>query len=305
MKHALAPSVAALLLVAGSAYSDNHDRLEAIVAPGVEVKKLGGGMKFTEGPVWIPSEKKVVFSDIPNSVLMQWSEAGGLEEFREVEQSNGNILDLEGNILSCQHGGRNVIRIGKDGEVTVLAETYQGKKFNSPNDLAIRSGGAIRFTDPSYGLRGRPAGVEGKWVYKLDPKSGDVTVVYKGFDMPNGIAFSPDEERVYIADSGKVAKIRAFEVVEKDMLGEPVWEIDQGCDGLCVDTEGNLYTTSGGGIHVYDKNGKKLGLIKTPENPANVCFGGADYDTLYITARTGLYSVVTKMKGAKPKAAKW
>ncbi|MGC6566459.1 MAG: SMP-30/gluconolactonase/LRE family protein, partial [Akkermansiaceae bacterium] len=134
---------------------------------------------------------------------------------------------------------------------------------------------------------------------------GKVSVLYKGHDMPNGIAFSPDEKRVYIADTGKVGKIRAFDVTEKGMLGEPVFEIDIRCDGMCIDTEGNIYTTSRGGIHVFDKSGKKLGVIDTPEHPANVCFGGEQYDTLFITARTGLYSVVTKAKGAKPKSAKW
>ncbi|MGC6459385.1 MAG: SMP-30/gluconolactonase/LRE family protein, partial [Akkermansiaceae bacterium] len=164
--------------------------------------------------------------------------------------------------------------------------------------------GEIWFTDPSYGLRGKPGEIDGKWVYRLTP-DGKVSVLYKGHDMPNGIAFSPDEKRVYIADTGKVGKIRAFDVTEKGMLGEPVFEIDIRCDGMCIDTEGNIYTTSRGGIHVFDKSGKKLGVIETPEHPANVCFGGEQYDTLFITARTGLYSVVTKAKGAKPEGVKW
>ena len=123
--------------------------------------------------------------------------------------------------------------------------------------------------------------------------------------MPNGIAFSPGEKRVYIADTGKVGKIRAFAVVEQGMLGEPLFEIDIRCDGMCIDTNGNLYATAGGGIHVFDKGGSKIGVIATPENPANVCFGGEKYDTLFITARTGFYSVKTLAKGAKPKGAQW
>ncbi len=277
--------------------------LAGIVSPDAEVRKLGGGMRFTEGPVWIPARKMVVFSDIPNSVLMQWTEDGGLKEYRKVKQSNGNILDLEGNLLTCQHAGRNVIRTDAGGKVTVLCDNIQGKKLNSPNDLALRGNGEIWFTDPSYGLRGKPGELPGRWVWRIGPQGTDV--VYKGHDMPNGIVFSPEEDRVYIADTGKVGKIRVFKVVESGMLGDPLFEIDIRCDGMCVDTKGNIYTTSRGGIHVFDRNGKKIGVIETPEHPANVCFGGENYDTLFITARTSLYSVKTLAQGAKPKGVKW
>ena len=245
----------------------------------------------------------VVFSDIPNSVLMQWTRGGGLKEYRKVQQSNGNILDLEGNLLTCQHAGRNVIRANPEGKVTVLADNFGGKKLNSPNDLAILSNGQIWFTDPSYGLRGKPGEIGGKWVWRIG-KTG-IDVLYKDHDMPNGIAFSPDEKRAYIADTGKVGKIRAFDVVEEGMLGAPLFEIDIRCDGMCIDTKGNIYTTSRGGIHVFDKDGRKIGVIETPEHPANVCFGGDNYDTLFITARTSLYSVKTLARGAKPRGAKW
>lgn len=293
-----------ILATALPALADHHE-LAKIVSPDAKVEKLGGDMKFTEGPVWIPSKKMVVFSDIPNSVQMQWTKDGGLKKYRDIEQSNGNILDLEGNLLSCQHAGRNIISTDAKGVITVLADKFDGKKFNSPNDLAIRGDGSIWFTDPSYGLRGKPGEIDGKWVYRLDPKSGKVTVLYKGHDMPNGIAFSPDEKRVYIADTGKVGKIRAFNVVESGPLGDPLFEIDIRCDGMCIDTNGNIYTTSGGGIHVFTGDGKKIGVIETPEHPANVCFGGENYDTLFITARKSLYSVKTLAKGAKPKGAKW
>jgi gluconolactonase len=261
-----------------------------------EVKQLGTGMAFTEGSVWIPSEKRLVFSDIPNSRQMEWTHAGGVKEWRKVEASNGNLLDLDGRLMSCQHGGRNVVRTEKDGSITVLADKFEGKKFNSPNDLAIKSDGTIWFTDPSYGLKGREAEIDGKWVYRLT-KDGKVTVVCKTFDMPNGIAFSPDEKRVYIADTGKVGKIRAYDVVDEGLVGEPLFIIDIRCDGMCVDTEGRIYTTSTGGIHVFDKDGNKLGLIETPEHPANVCFGGEGFDTLFITARKSLYSAKIKAKG--------
>ena len=173
----------------------------SLVAKGAKVEKLAGGMKFTEGPVWLPEQKKVVFSDIPNSKLMQWSEKGGLSEFRKSEQANGNILDLQGRIISCQHKGRNIIRIEKNGSTTVLADKFGGKRFNSPNDVAVRSDGTLWFTDPPWGLSG-PHEIPGHWVFKLDPKVGKVTVVYKKLAMPNGIVFSPDGSRLYVADTG-------------------------------------------------------------------------------------------------------
>ncbi len=271
--------------------------LSDILPDGAKVEKLGGGMKFTEGPVWFPSPgNRLVFSDIPNSRQMEWSDKNGLKEWRKVEQSNGNLLDLKGQLLSCQHAGRNVISTAGDGSIKVLADRFDGMRFNSPNDLAIRSDGTIWFTDPSYGLRGRKAEIDGKWVYRLKP-DGKVSVVCKTFDMPNGIAFSPGGKRVYIADTGKVGKIRAYRVIEKGLLGDPEFIIDIRCDGMCIDTKGRVYTTSAGGIHVFDGTGKKLGVIATPEHPANVCFGGKDFDTLFITARTSLYSVRTRARG--------
>jgi len=285
---------------------DAAPKLDHIVAAEAKVTKLGSDMKFTEGPVWIPKEKRLVWSDIPNSRQMQWTAKDGVSEWRKVEASNGNLLDLDGNLLSCQHAGRNLIRTTPDGKISVLADAFEGKKFNSPNDLAIHSDGSIWFTDPTYGLGGKPGEIGSQNVYRLDPKTKAVSVVRSDFDMPNGIAFSPDEQRLYISDTGKPGKIRAFAVPAAGQpLDKELFQIDIRCDGLCIDVEGNLYTTGGGGIHVFDKDGKKLGLIPVEEHPANVCFGGDDYKTLYITARTSLYSVPVKIKGAKPAGAKW
>ncbi len=285
----------------------------SVVAEGAKVRKLAGGMKFTEGPVWLPKEGKLVFSDIPNSKLMQWSEADGLSAYRDSEQANGNILDLQGRIISCQHAGRNVIRIEPDGSTTVLAARYDGKRFNSPNDVAIRSDGTLWFTDPPWGLQG-PHEIPGHWVYKLDPESGDVDVVLKSLAMPNGIVFSPDETRVYIADTGGNTRhpdpayhklppsIQCFEVGDGGKLGKKLFQINAGSDGMAVDVKGNLYTTWRGKVYVYDADGKEIEAIEVPEGPANVCFGGDDFKTLFITARTSLYSVPVKYPGARPKA---
>lgn len=288
-----------ILLAASCTFLTANQQPEGIVAADAKVKQLATGMKFTEGPVWLPEKNIVVFSDIPNSMLMQWSEKDGLKPHRKSEQANGNIVDSKGRLLSCQHAGRNVVSMGKDGKLTTLAAKHDGKRFNSPNDLAQHSDDSIWFTDPSYGLRGKPGEYDGKWVFRLDWKTSKVTVIYKNFDMPNGIAFSPDFRTVYISDTGKDGVIRAFSVHGEAIDQKPLFEIPIRCDGMCIDTEGNIYTTSKGGVHVFDKAGKKLGVIATPEHPANVCFGGKDFDTLFITARKSLYSVKTLKKGMR------
>ncbi|MEM7395314.1 MAG: SMP-30/gluconolactonase/LRE family protein, partial [Verrucomicrobiota bacterium] len=269
---------------------------QSLVEPGAEVKKLAGGMKFTEGPVWLPKKKKLVFSDIPNSKLMQWSERDGLSLFRESEQANGNILDLEGRIISCQHGARNVIRTEEDGSITVLASHFEDKRFNSPNDVAVRSDGTLWFTDPPWGLR-EPHEIPGHWVYKLDPATKKITVLTKELAMPNGIVFSPDEKRLYVADTGGNKRhpdrsyhrhpdtITCYDIDEDGSFGEIQYQIDEGSDGMAVDIKGNLYTTHGDSVNVFDPKGKLIERIKVPERPANCCFGGDDYKTLFITAR--------------------
>ena len=289
-----------ILILAGTGLSVFANDVPAgIIAADAKVEQLATGMKFTEGPVWLPEKNTVVFSDIPNSMLMQWSEKDGLKPYRKSENSNGNILDKNGRLLTCQHSGRNIVAEDKDGKITVLVEKHDGGKFNSPNDLAEHKDGSIWFTDPSYGLKNNPGDYNGKWVFRLDVATGKTSVIYKDFDMPNGIAFSPDFGTVYIADTGNVGVMRAFAVKGESIEQKPLFEIPIRCDGMCIDTDGNIYTTSKGGIHVFDKTGKKLGVIATPEDPANVCFGGEDFDTLFITARNSLYSVKTLKKGMR------
>lgn len=289
---------------------------DSVVREGATVQQLASGMAFTEGPVWIPRENKLIFSDIPNSKLMQWSEAEGLSVFRPSEQANGNILDLEGRLISCQHAARNLVRTESDGSLTVLAAEYDGGRFNSPNDVAVRSDGTLWFTDPAWGLMG-PHEIQGHWVFKLDPKTGHVQPVIKDLPMPNGIVFSPDETRLYVADTGghpkhpdpayhqRPASITCYDVSPEGQLGAKRFTIPQGSDGMTVDVHGNLYTTHGNAVHVFSADGKRLEEIEVPEGPANVCFGGEDYKTLFITARTSLYRVPLKHAGAKPKGAKW
>jgi gluconolactonase len=293
----------------GSSHADPAEN--PILAPGAKVTKLAGGMKFTEGPVWLPKEKKLVFSDIPNSKLMQWSAGSGLGVLRPSEQANGNILDQQGRIISCQHAGRNLVRIEADGTAKVIADKFEGKRFNSPNDAAMKSDGSIWFTDPPWGLTG-PHEVPGHWVYKIAPGGVRVEAVIKDLAMPNGIVFSPDEKRLYVADTGGnkrhpdpkfhaiPASIRCYVVKPDGTLGDILFRINSGSDGMKVDSKGNLYTTHGGHVVVYDPEGKELGKIAVPEGPANLCFGGDDLSTLFITARTSLYSVKVRIPGAKP-----
>lgn len=293
-------------------FSSVVNAAESLVAPGAKVEKIAGGMKFTEGPVWLPKDQKLVFSDIPNSKLMQWSESEGLALFRESQQANGNIIDSSGRIISCQHGARNVIRIDEDGRETVLVDRYDGKRLNSPNDAALRSDGTLWFTDPAWGLVGDHE-IQGHWVYKLDLDTSKIMPVIEDLAMPNGIVFSPDESRLYVADTGGHPRhpkqefhdlppvIRCYEVNSQGELGAMLFKIDAGSDGMTVDADGNLYTTHDGKVIVYSKDGMELEQIEVPEGPANVCFGGPDYKTLFITARTSLYRLQMRKGGVIPK----
>lgn len=281
-----------------------------------KIEKLATGMGFTEGPVWLPAENFLVFSDIPNSKLMKWSAETGLSVYRECEQANGNILDLEGRLISCQHAARNVVRWDSEGKAEVLIDRFESMRFNSPNDVAVRSDGTLWFTDPPWGLRDQPE-LPGHWVFKLDPAKGVVEVVLRDLAMPNGINFSPDETRLYVADTGgnrrhpdpafhqTPAGIHCYEITNDGTLGKKLFSIPHGSDGMAVDIAGNLYTTDRDLVLVYDADGKKVDEIRVPENPANVTFGGEDYRTLFITARTSLYSIRTKNSGAKPPGAGW
>ncbi len=304
-----------LWLASFSTITNAQSDKESLVVAGEKVTKLAGDMKFTEGPAWIPSKKTLIFSDIPNSKLMQWNATDGLSVFRASEQANGNILDLEGRLISCQHAARNLVRTEADGKITVLADKFDGKRFNSPNDVAVRSDGTLWFTDPPWGLTG-PGELPGHWVFKLDPMTGKVEPVVKDLAMPNGINFSPDESRLYIADTGgnsrhpnpefhkKPAGIHCYEVSKDGQLGKQLFQIEHGSDGMAVDVKGNLYTTHGK-VSIHNADGKLLETIEVPEGPANVTFGGDDMQTLFITARTSLYSVRMKNAGAKPVGAKW
>jgi len=278
------------------------DEFARCVDPAAEVRKLAGGMGFTEGPVWVPRDGGyLVFSDIPGDELKRWCEKDGLAVFRKPSRNaNGNILDRKGRLLTCEHSGRRVSILDDDGTLRTLVDRYDGKRFNSPNDMAVAADGAIYFTDPDYGLRGAPRELDGNWVFRFDPGTKDLRVLAKDFDKPNGLAFSPDGKRLYIADSGEPRHIRVFDVLEDGGIANSrvFCEIDQGVpDGIRCDVDGRLWSSAGDGVRIHNPDGKLLGTIPVPEPPANLCFGGADGKTLFITARTSLYAIDVRVAG--------
>jgi len=273
-----------------------------LVPKDARIEKLAGDFKFTEGPIWHP-DGYLLFSDIPANQIKKWIPSGGVATFREPSgNSNGLTLDRQRRLIACEHSNRRVSRTEADGKVTVLAERYEGKRLNSPNDVVVRSDGAIYFTDPPYGIRPEEAELGFNGVYRLS-SDGKLTLLIKDFDRPNGLAFSPDEKRLYIDDSQR-QHIRVFDVAPDGSLtngrlfADMKSDGDGVPDGMKVDARGNVYCTGAGGVWVFDPKGAHLGTIQPPEVPANCGWGGHDGQTLYITARTGLYRVHLKVAGA-------
>lgn len=280
------------------------------VAADAKLTKLAGDLQFTEGPVWIKATNTLILSDIPADELKQWTETGGIATYRKPSHNaNGNIIDRHGRLFTCEHSGRRVAVQEKSGAVKTLVDSFEGKKFNSPNDVVVKSDGTVWFTDPEYGLKndpqakGKKLGKEqdGNYVYRHDPKTGKTTAVVKDFVQPNGLAFSPDEKKLYIADSGTPKHIRAFDVQADGSLkgGDVFCKIDVGGpDGIRVDKDGRVWSSAGDGVQIFAKDGSLIGKILVPEAPANLCFGGTDGKTLFITARKSLYSIKVGVTGA-------
>lgn len=287
-----------LILMEGTALADYN------------VEKIGDGYKFTEGPLWSASNT-LLFNDIPANTIYELSpavDASGDQVwtkavFREPSgNSNGLTLDDSGRLIACEHSNRRVTRTEKDGSVTVLADKYQGKPLNSPNDVVVKSDGSIYFTDPTYGGHKNELGFQG--VYRIS-RDGKLDLLVGDFVQPNGLCFSPDERRLYVADSSDLRHIRVFGVKPDGTLsaGSVFARItsEKGVpDGMKVDVEGKLYVAGPGGVWIFDPSGKHLETIPVPETPANLAWGDIDGKTLYITARTGVYRVSTKSGGRLP-----
>ena len=281
---------------------------KSIVARDAKLERLATDMKFTEGPVWVNrGAGYLIFSDIPANELKMFTVTDVvtlLKKYRNPSgNANGNTVDGQGRLITCEHSGRRVSILETDGSLHTLVDRHDGKKFNSPNDAVVKSDGTVWFTDPPYGLpQGEKKEQEGNYVFRFDPTSKMSMIVVKDFDMPNGLCFSPDEKKLYIADSGKPHHIRVFDVQKDGTLtgGGVFCQIDKGVpDGIRCDKEGRVYSSAGDGVHIFAADGKLIGKILVPESPANLCFGGKNGKTLFITARTSLYSIPLLVKGAK------
>jgi gluconolactonase len=283
------------LIVATAAGVCNAQKGDVVTA-GAEAKKLAGDFQFTEGPA-ADAKGDVYFSDIPNNRILKWSaEDGKLSTFLENSGgANGLYFDKDGNLLACQGGQRRLVSISPKGEVTVLADKYEGKKFNSLNDLWIDPKGGVYFSDPRYGNR---EGMEqdGEHVYYLTPDRKKVIRVISDMVRPNGVIGTPNGRRLYVADHG-AGKTYVYRVNDDGTLSNKQLFAPEGADGMTIDSQGNVYLT-GKAVAVYNRQGEKIQEIQVPEGPSNVTFGGKDDKTLFITARTSLYAVAMEVKGA-------
>jgi gluconolactonase len=296
-------------------------RFAKYIVGNAAVERLFTGTRWAEGPVWFGDGRYLLFSDIPNNRMLRWLEdTGEVSVFRSPSNySNGNFRDREGRLLTCEHDSRRLTRTEHDGTVTVLMDSYQGKKLNAPNDLAVHSDGAIWFTDPGYGIMSNYEGHKASFelpavVYRLDPKTREVTVVATDMDKPNGICFSPDEKLLYIVDTGAPKhpkdphQIRVYDVVDGVRLKNGRMFVDMSpgnSDGIRCDVDGNVWSAAGwgpeiyNGVHVFAPDGTLIGKIHLPETCANLCFGGAKKNRLFMAASQSLYAVYVGTEGAQ------
>ena len=264
------------------------------------LEQIATGFQFTEGPVW-HKDGYLLFSDIPTNKIFKWSPENGVEVFRAPsENSNGLTFDKQWRLIACEQDNRRVSRTEKNGEIISLADSYQGKRLNSPNDVVVKSHGAIYFTDPPYGVEPHQRELDFSGVYRIDPED-KISLLVDDFDSPNGLAFSPDEKVLYIDDTTR-RHVRAFDVRSDGTLengrvfAEMKSDKPEGPDGMKVDVKGNVYVTGPGGTWVFDSSVKHIDIIVTPEPPANCAFGGKQKKTLFITARSSVH----RMQVANP-----
>jgi gluconolactonase len=289
-------------------------RFERLVPADSQLVWLADGAMWAEGPVYLPGDDAIAWSDVRRNVVHRWMAADGITDLhRPSDFANGHTLDHDGRILACEHGPRRLARYELDGSRTTIVDRYQGKRLNSPNDLVVASDGAIWFTDPPYGILDDSEGYEadseldGCFVFRLDRDSGELSIASDYLVHPNGLAFSPDERTLYVSDTsiGRVEggnhHIVAFDVIDRRGLAAPrIFKvIEPGVsDGLRVDVEGNIWTSAGDGIQVFDADAVELGRILLPEAASNCTFGGRDGRRLYVTATSTVWSIEVGIRGA-------
>ena len=289
-------------------------RFERLVPADANLVRLAGGATWAEGPVYLPDDDAVVWSDIPGNRVSRWSAPDGVRVLYDpADFANGHTLDHDGRILACEHGPRRVARYEPDGSRTTIVDRFEGKRFNSPNDLVVASDGAIWFSDPPYGIISDREGYKAEselghcYVFRLDRARDELTIVTDALVDPNGLAFSPDESVLYVSDTSRARfadgnhHILAFDVIDRRRLGPSriFAVIEPGVsDGFRVDVDGNVWTSAGDGIHVIDRDGVELGRILVPEPVGNCTFGGANGRRLFITATSTLWAIEVSIRGA-------
>jgi gluconolactonase len=298
-----------------SIYEIHDPRFRQMIVTSAGLDELYTGCRWAEGPVWFSDANQLLWSDIPNQRILRWVPEGGVSVYRQPSNfSNGHTRDRQGRLVSCEHGARRVTRTEIDGSITVLAERFEGRRLNSPNDVVVRSDGTVWFTDPTYGILSDYEGYRAdpeqatRNVYRLDPASGEISAVATDFNQPNGLAFSPDEKILYVADSGAShddalpRHIRAFDVADDGRLanGRVFCLIDTGIpDGVRTDSNGNLWSSAGDGVHCFAPDGTLIGKILVPQTVANLTFGGPRRNRLFITATRSLYAVYLATSGCQ------
>ncbi|MGH8191752.1 MAG: SMP-30/gluconolactonase/LRE family protein [Rhodanobacteraceae bacterium] len=290
-------------------------RFKSMVLPNAPLEKLGDGFRWLEGPVWFADLQCLLVSDIPNNRIMRWTESGGLSVFREPSRfANGHTRDREGRLIGCSHHDRCITRTEWDGQVTVLADRYQGKRLNSPNDIVVKRDGTIWFSDPIFGITrdyegGKQESELPPYLYRFDPRDGSLSVAADDFKGPNGLCFSPDEKLLYVAESGTPfaedpeQNIRVFDVADDGKTlrnGHVFHKVEPGmADGFRSDEDGNIWTSAADGVHCIAPDGTLLGKLKIPFVVANLTFGGRDFSRLFICGSQTLFAQYVNCRGAQ------
>lgn len=286
-------------------------RFDSYIIGNAPVKQIATGYDWVEGPVWFGDANCLLFSDIPGNRIMRWTPGAGISVYREPSNyTNGHTRDRQGRLVSCEHGKRRVTRTELDGSISVIADSFQGKRLNSPNDVIVRSDNSIWFSDPHYGIMTNYEGYQSEQelpcnVYRVEPSSGGIEAVITDMNCPNGLAFSPDESLLYVADTGRMFEsdpqhIRRYKIKQNSVeSGEFFHTIEPGCaDGFRLDTDGNIWSSAADGVHCLSADGNLLGKILVPELVSNVCFGGRSKHQLFITATTSVYMISLNRQGA-------